>query len=113
MTPASLQQEQRTKLEKLIALHRVVFRMQPSHEFVAGERVCIGFDLELLGRRESHGRVARIAARWDQLATIAEAIRPTERRLSRYDLEGFDRRRDGLMGTRLAERRAHSQDASN
>ena len=80
MTPASLQQEQRTKLEKLIALHRVVFRMQPSHEFVAGERVCIGFDLELLGRRESHGRVARIAAR------CGISLRRSPRRFARQNV---------------------------
>ena len=96
MTLASLKKAQREKLEKLIALHKVVFRAQPSHEIVAGQRVCVGFDLELLAQHEASERAispgcARCRALWDQLAAIAEAIRPPEDRPTRYQVELFDR----------------------
>ena len=96
MTLISLKQEQRVGLETLIALHKVVFRTQPSYEIVTDQRVCVGFDLELLAQHLSRESdilpgCGRCCALWAQLATIAEAIRPSEGRPSRYDVQGFDR----------------------
>ena len=96
MALASLNQEQRAELEKLIAQHRVVFRTQRSYEMVTGERLCVGFDLEMLGRHDLPGGnilpgCVHCRALWDQLGTIVHAIRPTEGRPTRYEVEIFDR----------------------
>lgn len=87
-------------LDRLIKVHEIAYRTWPAYELIAGERIQVGYDLELSA---IHGRAAQLRqtnllpgcahclAAWSDLRAIAEAVMPAEATESVYRVRSFDR----------------------
>ena len=84
-------------LRPVVREHRVVFHVSPAVEFVAGERMNVGFDVELLGAHPPGARgvlpgCEHCRGVWNDLRRVADAVRPeADERLSYTAIPDFDR----------------------
>ena len=82
-------------LKDLVEMHQVCYEVWPELLIVKGQRVKVGFDLELVGTHE-HGTSTmspgcpRCIRTFEDLRQIAEWIMPKEQRPSRYEIEPYD-----------------------
>lgn len=82
-------------LRDLVAKHAVKFEVWPHYELSGGQRVMVGFDLELCGTHD-HGH-ARLSPgcplceqTYEDLKTLAQSILPAGDRATDYDILPFD-----------------------
>ena len=83
------------KVEELVLRHKVVYEVRPALSFYTGERITVGYDIDLRGTHEPG--IERVIAGcgecekvWMDLKEIAEAVLPTEFRPSDYQMPAFD-----------------------
>jgi hypothetical protein len=83
------------ELREIIERHTVRYKVWPHYEIASGNRVIVGFDLELYGTHE-HGKTRLSPGchlcqqTYADLRRLAESILPTERRASMYEIPPFD-----------------------
>ena len=107
--PRTMTGQQRQEIEQLVRKHRVVYQVFPASELDGGERVNVGYDVDLLGAHEPHSRgllpgCERCRTLWEDLHRIVEAVDPSETgRVSIHDV-AFDRALLTRPGRENAER---------
>ena len=79
----------------MVIRHKVVFDVRPALSVYTGERVTIGFDVELRGTHERGAKdispgCSQCEAVWEDLKRLAEAVLPHDVRPSDYYLTAFD-----------------------
>ena len=83
------------RLQELIERHQVCYEVWPEYLMVKGQKVKVGFALELYGTHE-HGEsrmlpgCERCIGTFKDLRQIADYIMPKEERASRYEIEPYD-----------------------
>ncbi len=89
-------QEVISQLKELVQLHCVCYEVWPEFLVAGGQRVKVGFNLEMFGTHQ-HGTsslspgCARCVRTFEALSQIADWIMPKEERASRYEIEPYDR----------------------
>src|SRR5262245_5936777 len=91
----AIYRESPEQLRAIIQKHLVCFQIWPEQLIVQGQRVQVGFQLELCGIHESGAdpkgpgcdNCYRV---YEDLRRIAEWVKPQEGRPSRYEIEPFD-----------------------
>lgn len=84
------------RLKELVEKHQVCYEVWPETLLVNGQRVKVGFELQLYGSHQ-HGKTefspgCRLCVEtFEDLRQIAERIMPKEERLSLYEIEPYDR----------------------
>jgi hypothetical protein len=83
------------QLGAIIQKHRVCFQIWPEQLMVHGQRLQVGFQLELCGTHEPgvepKGPGCENCYRvYEDLLRIAEWVKPQEGRASRYEIQAFD-----------------------
>lgn len=82
-------------LRELVAKHAVKYEVWPHYELSGGQRVMVGFDLELCGTHDhGHARLSPACPACEQtyedLQTLAESILPAGDRATDYEIQPFD-----------------------
>ena len=82
-------------LRDLVTRHGVRYEVCPHYEMTHGEKMMVGFDLELSGTHDhGHARLSPGCPSCDEtyadLKTMAEAILPPEDRATDYEILPFD-----------------------
>jgi hypothetical protein len=96
----TLPPSEEARLRQLIAKHKVVFEIRPTYVIYEGERLQVGFDVELYGTHSQavlEGReeqpipgCERCEQVWKDLREIATAALPPDDRPTGYYVESFD-----------------------
>jgi hypothetical protein len=86
-------------LQALIFDHKVLFEVRPAYSVYSGERIQVGFDVQLSGTHsqgvlEGHEPqptpgCERCVLVWEHLDEIAQAVLPPEGRPSGYEISSF------------------------
>lgn len=82
-------------LRELVSKHAVKYEVWPHYELAGGQRVMVGFDLELCGTHDhGHARLSpgcpACEETYADLKTLAEAILPAGDRTTDYEIQPFD-----------------------
>jgi hypothetical protein len=93
--PKTNSEETIEQLRELTHEHRVCYEVWPEYLMLQGQRVQVGFQLELCGIRQCEGEPLTPGCQYCyktfvDLRKIAEWIMPQERRPSRYEISIFD-----------------------
>ena len=84
-------------LKDIARRHQVCYEVSPEWSIRDGQKVQIGFELELCGISSNEKCLHPVPGcpycwrAYDEIREIAESILPHEERPSRYDIQGFDR----------------------
>ncbi len=82
-------------LRELVTKHAVKYEVWPHYELSGGQRVMVGFDLELCGTHDhGHARLTPGCPSCEQtyadLKTLAESVLPAGDRSTDYEIQPFD-----------------------
>jgi hypothetical protein len=91
----AIYRESPEQLRAIIQKHQVCFQIWPEQLIVHGQRVQVGFQLELCGVHEPGTELKGPGCEncyrvYEDLRRIAEGVKPQEGRPSRYEIEPFD-----------------------
>jgi hypothetical protein len=106
MAYADLSLVEQDELRELVLRYRVTYDIRPAHTALPDRLLTIGYDVELLGTHPPGSRVLAPGCPlcvevWRALRRIALAVLPSDtHRISRYELEPFDRALHMDMGAR-------------
>jgi hypothetical protein len=93
----SLQPDKLARLRALVNQHKVVYEVHPESSMATGQRLAVGFNIELYAKHSAHDvnlrppspGCDRCVELWEYLQEIGAAVMPPSDRQSRYQIEGF------------------------